>query len=84
MNEEKRWTNFQKQIYKKFFEKMSIFQNFEDILVRKILLDFNLPLKKQVVMSYSNTSQSNVNTFLKSDDLSRSDRKNHSNIFLQK
>jgi len=61
MNEEKGWINFQKQIY----EKMSIFQNVEDILVRKTLLDFNLTLKKQVVMSNSNTFQPYVNTFVK-------------------
>jgi len=44
--------------------------------VRKTLLDFNLPLKKQVVMSNYNTFQPNVNSFVKSDDLRRPDRKN--------
>jgi len=39
--------------------------------VRTNLLDFNLPLKKQVVMSNSITFQPNVNTFVKSDDLRR-------------
>jgi len=49
--------------------------------VRKTLLDFNLPLKKQVVMSNSNTFQPNANTFVKSNDLRRSDRKNHWTFF---
>jgi len=53
------------------------FGNFEDILVRKTLLDFNLLLKKKVVMSNSNTIQPNVNTSVKSDDLRRPDRKIH-------
>jgi len=74
LNEEKGWINFQKQIYGKFFGKMSVFQKFEGILVRKTVLDFNLPLKKQVVMSNSNTFQLNVNTFVKSDDLRRPDK----------
>jgi len=43
--------------------------------VRKTLLDFYLPLKKQVVMSVPNTFQPNVNTFVKSDDLKRPNRK---------
>jgi len=41
---------------------MTIFQKFENIPLRKTLLDFNLTLKKQVVMSNSNTFQPNVNT----------------------
>jgi len=59
-----------------FLEKCLFLKNFDDILVRKTLLDFNLPLKKQF-MSNSNTFQPNVNTFVKSDDLRRPDRKNH-------
>jgi len=49
-------------------------ENFSDedipdstFLLRKNLLDFNLPLKKQVAMSNSNTFQPNVNIFIKSD-----------------
>jgi len=45
--------------------------------MRKTLFDFNLPLKKQVVMCNSNAFQPNVNTFVKSDDLNWLDRKNH-------
>jgi len=45
--------------------------------MRKTLLDFNLPLKKQVAMSNSNTFQPNVNIFVKSADLRRSTEKNH-------
>jgi len=44
-------------------------------MVRKSLLDFNLPLKKQVFLSNFNTFQPNVNTFLKPYDLRRPDRK---------
>jgi len=83
MNEEKGWINFQKQIYENFSEKCLFFRNFEDILMRKTLLDFNLPLKKQVVMFNSTTFQPNVNTFVKSDDLRRPDRKKSLNL-LQK
>jgi len=50
MNEEKGWINIQKQIYKKYFENCLFFRNFKDILVWKTLLDFNLPLIKQIVM----------------------------------
>jgi len=50
MNEEKGWINFQKQIYEKFFGKILFFINFEDSLVGVTLLDFNLPLKEQVVV----------------------------------
>jgi len=60
-----------------FRNKFLFFRNFEDILVRKNLFDFILPLKKQVVMSKSSTFQSNFNTFVKLDDLRRPDRKNH-------
>jgi len=49
--------------------------------VRKTLLDFNLPLKMQFVMSNSNIFQPNVNTFVKSDDLRRLDRKKSLNLF---
>jgi len=73
MNEENGWINFQKQIYGKFL----FFRNFEDILVQKTLLDFILPLKKQVVMSNSSTFRPDVDPFVKSDDLRRPDRKNH-------
>jgi len=75
MNEEKGWINFQKQVYENFSQKCLFFRNFEDILVRKILLDFKLLLKKQVFMSNSNTFQPTVNTFVKSDELRRPDRK---------
>jgi len=43
--------------------------------VRKTLLDFNLPVKKQIVMSNSNIFQPSVSTFVKSDDLRRPNRK---------
>jgi len=58
-------------------EKIYFTRNFEDILVRKTLLDFNMTLKNQVVMSIFNTFQPNVNTFGKSDDLRRPDKKNY-------
>jgi len=63
---------------------MSNFQQFGDILVRKTLLDCNLTLKRQVIMSNSITFQPNVNTFVKLDDLRRPDRKKSLNFFLQK
>jgi len=44
-------------------------KNFDDILVRKTLFDFNLPLKKQLVLYNSNIYQPNADTFVKSDDL---------------
>jgi len=50
INEEKEWINFQKPIYGKFFGKCIFFRNFEDIPMRKTLLDFNLPLKKQAAL----------------------------------
>jgi len=56
-----------------FRKKCLFFRNFEDILVEKTLLNFNLRLKKQVIMS--NTFQRNVNTFIKSYDLGRANRK---------
>jgi len=79
MNEEK-WNKFTKN----FSEKWLFFRNFEDILVRKTLLDFNLLLKKQVVMSILNTFQPNVNTFVKSDDLRKPDRKKSLKLFFYK
>jgi len=81
MNKEKRWINFQKQIYGNFLEKCIFFRNFEDILVQKNLLDFNLPLKKQIVLSNFNTFQPNDNTFEKSYDLRRTDRKKSLTFF---
>jgi len=62
---------------------MSFFRNFKDILMRETWLDFNLPLKKQVVIS-SNTFHPNVNTFVKSDDLRRPDRKKWFNLIFYK
>jgi len=60
-----------------FTQNFQFFRNFEGILVRKTLLDFILPLKKQVLTFNFNTFQPNVNTFVNSDDLRRPDRKNH-------
>jgi len=68
---------FRNKFTENFSKKCLFFRNFENIFVRKNLLDFNLPLKKQIVMSNSNTFQPNVNTFVKSDDLRRPDRKNY-------
>jgi len=64
MNEEKGWITFQKKFTENFSEKSLFFRNFDNILVRKALLDFNLSLKKQDVMFNSNTFQPNVNTFV--------------------
>jgi len=75
MNEKRDGIIFRNIFTENLLEKCQFFRNFEDILVRKTLLDFSLPLKKQVVMSNSNTFQSNVNTFVKSDDLRRADTK---------
>jgi len=72
---------FRNKFTENYLEKCLFFRNFKDILVRKTLLDFNLPLKKQVVMSNSNTFLSNVNTFVKSDDLRRPDKNNSLNLF---